>query len=348
MKWLAALQVKFKQEVQELGLLTLDDLELTAAGRWPVSLKALVFLGLIAGSFYASQAWLMADYPAKLAAAKQEETALDAALSQTQAEVAQLKTYAEEAANEASTQENQGFLPANSQLTPLLAALEQEASNQQLSLTQLALMPEVALAHYTRLPLVLEAQGSYHQLASYLASLGNFQPWLSLHNFSLETISESPNQLKLNLELQAYRLADNQAANPAQTEAQQTPAVNQPAALPLLPNQPELAYQLASHRDPFAPVSQVNLIANLDVINHPLESYELNQLTFRGSMHKGEQSYALVLTEDKVLYKLSLGSKLGKQQGELVGLTSQELIIKEYLLEGSQQVETLTRLPAFN
>lgn len=119
--------------------------------------------------------------------------------------------------------------------------------------------------------------------------------------------------------------------------------------LPKIPEQLKLSYTHAELRDPFLPSRSVtNLIAEVSEPLEPLEKYSIDQLSFRGVMQKGQQTYALIITPDNQLYRVTQGSKLGNNKGVIIHLDLHSITLKEYITQGSQLLEQEKRINTSN
>lgn len=119
-------------------------------------------------------------------------------------------------------------------------------------------------------------------------------------------------------------------------ELRTQPQTQQTALLPA-PARLELNYTKDNLRDPFQPSQNIaDLLINTDIQREALENYTLDELSFRGVMQKGHQTYALIITPDKQLHRVTLGNKLGKNQGVIIHLDTHSIILKEYITQDNQ------------
>lgn len=196
----------FKKEVAKVKALTKDDLELNNSGQWPASIKLLVLTCLLFGLIYASHWLILNSYKEELESVKQQQELLYEEYKVFSFQTANLEAYQQQLViMQEALEELLNFLPATSNIPPLLDSIQQEADKLKLELTSLVLKPEKTTNYYVELPFTLEAKGSYHQLAKYLAKLSSLDRILTLHDFNLRPEKSDPNQLKLSVEAQAYR-----------------------------------------------------------------------------------------------------------------------------------------------
>jgi type IV pilus assembly protein PilP len=66
----------------------------------------------------------------------------------------------------------------------------------------------------------------------------------------------------------------------------------------------------------------------------PLEAYPLESLNMVGTLAKGKLTYALVRTPDRDVYQVSAGNYLGQNFGVILGVTENEIRMKELVQDG--------------
>ena len=67
----------------------------------------------------------------------------------------------------------------------------------------------------------------------------------------------------------------------------------------------------------------------------PLEAYPLESLAMVGTLEKGRTLYALVKTPEKDLYQVRPGMHMGQNYGVIVGITDNDIKLKELMQDGS-------------
>ncbi len=65
-----------------------------------------------------------------------------------------------------------------------------------------------------------------------------------------------------------------------------------------------------------------------------LERYSLDNLSLRGTLGDSRGLSALIRTQDGVTHRVGMGQRMGLNLGEVVGITANELILKEYIPDG--------------
>lgn len=66
----------------------------------------------------------------------------------------------------------------------------------------------------------------------------------------------------------------------------------------------------------------------------PLEMYPLDSLRMAGTLALSEQTWGLVRTNDGTLYRVKLGSHLGQNHGEVIGISETEIALIEIVPNG--------------
>jgi len=101
------------------------------------------------------------------------------------------------------------------------------------------------------------------------------------------------------------------------------------------------AYNAFDLPDPFKPrkiepvKSGGTLAPDLNRRKEPLEAFPLESLQMVGTMQRGPSTFALVRTTDKDIYQVRIGNYLGQNFGVIVGITDNEIRLKELVQDGS-------------
>jgi type IV pilus assembly protein PilP len=101
------------------------------------------------------------------------------------------------------------------------------------------------------------------------------------------------------------------------------------------------AYNAFDLPDPFKPrkieplKGGSNLAPDLTRRKEPLEAYPLESLQMVGTLQRGRSTYALVRTTEKDIYQVKVGNYLGQNFGVIVGITDNEIKLKELVQDGT-------------
>ncbi|HEX7270540.1 MAG TPA: pilus assembly protein PilP [Casimicrobiaceae bacterium] len=93
--------------------------------------------------------------------------------------------------------------------------------------------------------------------------------------------------------------------------------------------------------DPFKPrkiepvKSGGSLAPDLNRRKEPLEAFPLESLQMVGTLQRGRTTFALVRTTDKDIYQVRVGNYLGQNFGVVIGISDNEIRLKELVQDGS-------------
>jgi len=136
-----------------------------------------------------------------------------------------------------------------------------------------------------------------------------------------------------------------QSMNDLQTYVQQVKN-RQKGNIPPLPKPQEyekFAYNSASLRDPFEPPEDTRTQAarttnglqpDLDREREPLEQFALGSLRMVGSIEKDGKRWALIMTPDGTLHRITYGHHVGQDNGKIERITETEIELKEIVPDG--------------
>jgi len=103
---------------------------------------------------------------------------------------------------------------------------------------------------------------------------------------------------------------------------------------------PEYVYNPEGSRDPFEPViPQVRQIKGDVIPLTPLQKYDLNQFRIIGIILGKGGPVAMVVAPDNKSYVLKTGVKIGRNDGVVVGIESNSVVVEEtyYDMSGVEQ-----------
>lgn len=91
-------------------------------------------------------------------------------------------------------------------------------------------------------------------------------------------------------------------------------------------------YSANNTRNPFIPTRQKTAGTNMPDVNRPkeeLESFPLDSLRMVGALSKGNQLWALISAPDSAVYRVSLGSHMGKNYGKVTKIEPNKIVLIE-------------------
>ena len=111
--------------------------------------------------------------------------------------------------------------------------------------------------------------------------------------------------------------------------------------LPQMKPYEPFAYNAFDMPDPFKPrkIEAIKggskLAPDLNRRKEPLEAFPLESLQMVGTLQRGKSTYALVRTTEKDIYQVKLGNYMGQNYGVVVGISDNEIKLKELVQDGT-------------
>lgn len=137
-------------------------------------------------------------------------------------------------------------------------------------------------------------------------------------------------------------------AAPQAKKAVTKPAEVKPTS-PEAPPPPKYTYDPAGRRDPFVPLvlaakkAAPTAQGGAEIVPlEPLQRYELDQLRLIGIVMVKPQPIAMVAAPDGKSYILKRGVKLGKNNGSVIAITIDAVVVKEEYLDISGETRSAT------
>jgi type IV pilus assembly protein PilP len=123
-------------------------------------------------------------------------------------------------------------------------------------------------------------------------------------------------------------------AAPPPTAFAPSPAPETPA-----PPAPRYVYEPSGRRDPFEPLTAIKKpIAQADVPLTPLEKFDLGQLRLIGVIIGKGEPRAMVIAPDGKSYILKKGIRVGKNDGRVVGIKADAVLVEERYYDFSGEI----------
>jgi len=103
-------------------------------------------------------------------------------------------------------------------------------------------------------------------------------------------------------------------------------------------------YQVEHLRDPFTAyvaqaetsldINEKGLHPDLNRKREELEQYSLDSLNFVGHIEKDNQTWALIMAPDNIIYRVQPGNHMGSNYGKILAITEDSIIINEIIPNG--------------
>ncbi|WFF41943.1 pilus assembly protein PilO [Salinicola endophyticus] len=200
-----------QDQARQLRELPWRELDLKEAGTWPTSLQALIALTAFTLALLLMQ-WLLASSPraqhARLVAQETQALSRFETLSYQAVNLPMMRQQMSEL--KARMQRVLEQLPSDAEVPALLDAISDAAREQQLNIDSIKLQPAVASEFVFEQPFDIQVRGGYHQIAAFLAEVASMPRIVTLHDFTLAPVADSPTlRLKMLAKTYRYREADD-------------------------------------------------------------------------------------------------------------------------------------------
>jgi Tfp pilus assembly protein PilO len=192
-------------------------------------------------------------------------------------------------------------LAAGGELGDLLESIAYQGQSSGVFVEQVELLPEIHQDQHIEQPMQLQLQGTYPALLAFVHGLAYLPRLITLQDFSLLPTQTG---LRLKVQLSAYRSQQAGAVSGLSGEASEP-----------VPPAPDIA------RNPFEPSSLMQHRQYLETL--PLDQFEMI-----GSLARGSARFALLQVAG-VVHRLQLGDRLGRDQGQVVGIEEQQIEVAE-------------------
>lgn len=179
-------------------------LEFSEAGSWPMLLK-LISCALALALAFAAVGWLVVkDHRAELEEARAEEQQLLEEFEQKAVKAAYLPRVRQKLALlSEQMQEVREMLPTTVEISTLLDSINDAAVEHRLQIDHIRSQPTVDKAFYVEHPFSIQVQGSYHQIAGFVAEMAALPRVVTQHDFALQPLDEAQDSGLLSLSMQA-------------------------------------------------------------------------------------------------------------------------------------------------
>ncbi|ARU54879.1 MAG: type 4a pilus biogenesis protein PilO [Pseudomonadales bacterium] len=185
----------------------INDLDFNNAGSWPFLIKVivfvLVFVLVIGGSYY----FLVQDQYEQLDRVEIEESELRTEYEKKAFKAANLDAYRKQMAEmEASFGALLKQLPTDTEVPGLLEDITNTGVGSGLEIKAIDLQAEKKREFYVELPIKIELQGTYHDLASFVSGVAGLPRIVTLHDLSIEPPKTSNGEvLNMSIVAKTYR-----------------------------------------------------------------------------------------------------------------------------------------------
>ncbi len=195
----------WQEWIDEVKQFDFNDINEGNIGAWPVLVRAALWLLAFVLVVTVGYFYLIADLRVELAVVEGKESQLRAEFERKAFKAAKLEPLKKQMAEmEESFGILLGQLPADTEVPGLLEDMTEKAVDNGLEIDSIKLQPERTQEFYIELPIAIEVEGSYHDLAAFVSGIASLPRIVTLHDYKISTDKELSRQ-KMSITAKTYR-----------------------------------------------------------------------------------------------------------------------------------------------
>lgn len=196
----------FQKAINELREFDLGSLEFENVGSWPIAIKIIIWVLVLAGCLFLGYQYDTADMQVNLDSAKAKEVKLKKQFEDMAHKAANLDAYRKQMVEmEESFESLLGQLPSDTEVPGLLEDITNKGVDNGLEISSIALNAEVTKEFYAELPMDIKVKGAYHDFGAFVSGVSGLPRIVTLHNFTIDTSKEGGGILEMNIGAKTYR-----------------------------------------------------------------------------------------------------------------------------------------------
>ncbi|MBO3278179.1 type 4a pilus biogenesis protein PilO [Pseudomonas schmalbachii] len=203
--------------LESLRKIDINDLDFNNIGSWPVAVKVIACILLMAVVLALGYNFQLRDLQDSLDRQRSEEETLKQQFSSKAFQAANLEAYKDQMKE---MEESFGALlrqlPSDTEVPGLLEDITRTGLGSGLEFEEIKLLPEVTQQFYIELPIQISVVGGYHDLATFVSGVSSLPRIVTLHDFEIKPASaDSTSKLRMSILARTYRYNDKGlTANP--------------------------------------------------------------------------------------------------------------------------------------
>ncbi len=202
----------FEDTMRSLREFDINDLDFDNVGMWPLPIKMFIWIVLLVGVLVAGYYYHIEDLRLELAKVEKEEDKLKKEYEKKAFEAANLDAYRQQMVEmEESFGALVSQLPSDTEVPGLLEDITNKGLLNGLDISVIDLKNEQAREFYVELPIGISAAGSYHDLGQFISGMAALPRIVTLHDFTISSSGDNPQNLKMNITAKTYRYRDEDA-----------------------------------------------------------------------------------------------------------------------------------------
>ena len=190
----------------------INDLDFDHIGTWPVAIKVIVAVLLLAAVLAGGYFYHVKDLQAQLAGEARKEVELKKEFEKKAFQAANLEAYKQQMVEmEESFGALVSQLPSDTEVPGLLEDITNKGLLNGLEINSIDLRDEQAREFYVELPIAIQAKGSYHDLGAFISGMAGLPRIVTLHDFTITSPGSNTNELSMSIIARTYRYKDGEA-----------------------------------------------------------------------------------------------------------------------------------------
>ena len=195
----------WQEWLDEVKQFDFNDLNEGNIGAWPVLVRAALWVIAFAVVLAVGYFYVIADLRKELAAAEVKEIQLKSEFEKKAFKAAKLEPLKKQMAEmEESFGILLGQLPADTEVPGLLEDMTEKAIDNGLEISSIKLQPERAQEFYIELPIAIEVEGTYHDLAAFVSGIASLPRIVTLHDYKIKSSKDLTSQ-QMSITAKTYR-----------------------------------------------------------------------------------------------------------------------------------------------
>lgn len=186
----------------------INNMDFKTAGSWPVGIKLICCLIVIAALVGAGLHFIIKDKHDAVEREMSRETDLKSQFENKAFRVANLDALRRQMADvEERFSEILNQLPTDKEIPGLLEDISDIGRQAGLQIESIALQPESTSQFYIELPINIQVSGTYHQMGEFVSGVAAIERIVTLHDYSIRAAAND--QLSMTINAKTYRYEQN-------------------------------------------------------------------------------------------------------------------------------------------
>ena len=188
----------------------INDLDFKSAGTWPLAIKIIVWVLVLAVIIFLGYYLHLNDMLDERARVEKKEVELKQEYESKAFKAANLHVYRKQMEDmEKSFGALVKQLPSDTEVPGLLEDITHTGLGSGLEIDSIKLQPEQSAEFYIELPIEIEVRGGYHDLGSFVSGVASLPRIVTLHDFDIKP-TESGGLLAMTITAKTYRYNDEE------------------------------------------------------------------------------------------------------------------------------------------